>query len=285
MSGRAFLCCAALATAAACASPGPAGMNRPSPTPLDHLPALAGDYFPIASAQTGRAYHIYVRTPEGYDSQAATVYPVVYVLDGDSLFPILAANHLFLTYDDGLPEAVIVGIAYGSFDPQTNMRHIDFMPPGAGVQDGQAGAPAFRRFLETELLPAVEGRYRIDPDRRILFGQSRGGSFALYSAFTDPDMFWGRIASNPAFAPTREVFFGAPAGSLRDDLSLFVASGSEDWPDLRADARDWFAAWRDRPDAPWDIRLVPIEGGTHAANSMDAYRQGLRWLFREGAAE
>ena len=26
----------------------------------------------------------------------------------------------------------------------------------------------------------------------------------LYSAFTDPDLFWGRIASNPTFEPGRD---------------------------------------------------------------------------------
>nr|WP_262422851.1 esterase family protein [Brevundimonas denitrificans] len=79
-------------------------------TPLDHLPALRGDYFRIDSDATGRPYHIYVRYPEGYDPAADVVYPTVYLTDGDSLFPILAANHLFLHYDERLPEALVVGM-------------------------------------------------------------------------------------------------------------------------------------------------------------------------------
>ena len=59
-------------------------------TPLDHLPALRGDYFRIESGATGRPYHIYVRYPEGYDPAADVTYPTVYLTDGDSLFPILA---------------------------------------------------------------------------------------------------------------------------------------------------------------------------------------------------
>src|SRR5687768_16427599 len=98
-------------------------------TPLDHLPALAGGYFPLHSQAVGHPYHIYVRLPEGYAAEPQRRYPIVYLLDGDSLFPMIAPAHLFLTIDDKLPEAIVVGIAYGSFAKPVNRRHIDFMPP------------------------------------------------------------------------------------------------------------------------------------------------------------
>lgn len=156
---------------------------------LDHLPALAGGYFRHESPILGRPLHIYVRLPADYATQPERRYPVVYLLDGDSLFPILAANHLFLTYDDRLPEAIVVGIAYGGFEPAVNRRDVDFTAPADGVPPERAGAPAFQRMLREELLPEVERRWRADPQRRILFGQSRGGSFVLFSAFTEPDLF------------------------------------------------------------------------------------------------
>lgn len=154
---------------------------------LAHLPALRGDYFPLASHEAGRTFHVYVRLPEEYDPSKR--YPVVYVLDGDALFPLLAPTHLFVSLDDKLPEAIVVGVAYGSFDPAVNKRNIDFKPPGPGVLAADAGAPAFARFLRLELLPRIEARYAADPAKRILFGQSFGGTFVLYSAFTEPDLF------------------------------------------------------------------------------------------------
>ena len=142
------------------------------------------------------------------------------------MFPILAGNHLFLHNEEKLPEAIVVGIAYGSFDPVVNRRDIDYTPPGPAIAPDRVGAPAYHDFLKTELLPLVERRYRADPGRRILFGQSRGGSFVLYSAFADPDLFWGRIASNPLIEPFHDRFYGAPAKGKRTDLGLVVASGS-----------------------------------------------------------
>ena len=267
-----------LALAASCTNaPGVSAVA--SAVPLDHLPALKGDYFRIESRAVGRLFHIYVRYPAGYADKTKRRYPVVYLLDGDSLFPLLAVSHLFLTNDEQLPEAIIVGIAYGSFDPAINRRDVDFAAPAAGLAPDKAGAPAFQRFLKAELLPEVERRYRADAARRILFGQSFGGSFVLYSAFTDPDLFWGRIASNPSFHLGRDVFFGPPRAASRVDLGLVVASGSRDRPQLRRDALAWFKAWKDRPKAPWRIRTITIEGGTHAADGPRAYRDGLLWLF------
>ncbi len=247
--------------------------------PLDHLPVLAGDYFRFHSETVGRPFHIYVRLPQGYDSDAEERYPVVYVLDGDSLFPSLAANHLFLNYDEDLPEAVIVGIAYGGFDRDTNKRGYDFSAPAADAHEGQGGAPAFLNFLESELMPEVEERYLVDPLRRVLFGQSRGGYLVLYSAFVEPDLFWGRIASNPVLDPGKELFFSEPEPALRDDLGLVVTSGSRDREVYREPLVDWFEAWADRDDTPWALRTVSIEGGTHSANSPDSYRIGMLWLF------
>lgn len=172
-----------------------------------------------------------------------------------------------------------MGIAYGSFSPEINARSVDFMPPGA--EGRGAGAPAFAQFLASELLPLIEARYNADPGRRVLFGQSRGGSFVLYSAFTDPDLFWGRIASNPAFAPTEDFFFSEPPAASRPDLKLMIASGEDDWPALRDAALRWGAVWDERPDRPWESRVHTIPGGSHAANSAGTYRAGLRWMFSE----
>jgi hypothetical protein len=279
---------ATLATAAlvaGCASlpPTAAPSTTAAAVPLDHLPALRGGYHRIDSQAVGRPFHVYVRLPEDYDASPGKTYPIVYLLDGDSLFPILAASHLFIHYDDGLPDAIVVGIAYGGFGP-VNRRSVDYMPPSPRTAPAAAGAPAFAHFLKDEVIPLVERTYRADPTRRILFGQSLGGTFVLYSAFTDPDLFWARIASNPSIEPGRHIFFGTPAAAARPDLRLIIASGSRDRPRLREGALEWARSWAARPPAPWVHRLIDIDGGTHAADAPNAYRAALRWLFAPQAA-
>lgn len=234
---------------------------------MNFLSAIAGDYFPLKSAATATTYHIYIRYPQGYDDDPAERYPIVYALDGDSAFPLLATQHLFLTIDDKLPEAIVVGIAYGSFDPAVNRRDVDFGP----------GAAAFNRFLSAELIPAVEVRARADPGRRILVGQSYGGGYVLYSALTDPDRFWARIASNPSFR-LRGDLSGDAAAARRDDLRLFVIDGTANHTASRVATAKWVSSWSAR-QRPWALERIELQGGTHAADLGNGYRAAVRKLF------
>ena len=240
--------------------------------PMNFLPAIAGDYFPLASVATGVRYHIYVSYAQGYAANPAKQYPVVYLLDGDSSFPLLAAQHLFLTIDDKAPEAIIVGIAYGSFDPAINKRDTDFGPRAAD----------FSRFLAEELIPAVESRARADSSRRILVGQSFGAGYVLYSALNDPDLFWARIASNPSFR-LREDVWGKAAAAKRTDLKLYLVDGTLNDPRSRQATAKWGAAWSRK--ALWTVERIEIPGGTHAADLGGGYRAALRKLFHLAPVE
>jgi len=256
--------CAAVVLAGCAARP------TVSAEPLDYLPSLTGQYFPLKSAAMGSTYHIYVRYPEDYRANSTRRYPIVYLLDGDSTFPMLAPEHFFLNYDDHIPEAIIVGIAYGSFQPPVNHREIDF----------GARAAEFERFLATELIPSVESKVRADATKRILVGQSFGGSFVLYSAFTDPDRFWARIASNPSARMHKELLAGEPAAAARTDLHLILVSGTANNTVGREAALNWAQKWRQSP-VPWKFEEIDVPGGTHAADLANAYRLALRRLFEK----
>lgn len=238
-----------------------------APAPLDHLPALTGDYFPLTSKATGTTYHVYIRLPQGYAEQPGRSYPIVTLLDGDSAFPMLAPTHLFMTYDDRTPEAILVGVAYGGFGP-VNKRERDF---------GE-GAPAFQRFLVEELRPEVERRVRADPARRILVGQSFGGTFVLWSALTRPDLFWGHVASNPSFRLHQERLKQPPASSAPTGGKLALISGTAN----HGPGRTGVLAWHEQHAAgtpPWTVRRFDIEGGTHAADLGRAYRLAINWML------
>jgi predicted alpha/beta superfamily hydrolase len=247
---------------------------------FESLPALRGDYFPITARTNNRQYHIHVRLPEGYDPAQAATYPVVYILDGDSLFPLLAPTHLFLHYDEKLPEAILVGIAYGGFDPAINKRHVDFSAPGSDALPDQQGAPQFLGFLKAQLLPEIERRYRTDAGKRILIGQSRAGYFVLWSAVQQPGLFWASIASNAAFAPAREKLYEAAARPASGASRVAVVSGTRDTDARMQSAVEWTRYWQAQPAAPWEVRHFVLQDGTHAASIGQAYREVMVWLFK-----
>ncbi|WP_265562276.1 alpha/beta hydrolase [Sphingomicrobium arenosum] len=249
--------------------------------PPNHLAALQGGYHHVESEATGRSYHVYVRLPEGYAGGEET-YPTVYLLDGDATFPMLAPAHLLLHYEDKLPEAIIVGIAYGTFG-EGNHRGLDFTT--TAIPDNPEGgqAPLFQRFLHEEVAPLIESRYRSDPERRILLGNSRGANYVLFDAFTTPDFFWARIASNPSTAPDGDKWLDEPATATRADLHLAMTSADGDHPPFRAYARRWMGHWSEAENTPWTVHAIDVPDATHAADIPRAYRAAMRRFFTDVA--
>ncbi len=154
-------------------------------------------YHELKSEQLGRSFHIFVDLPEDYLDSTQN-YPTVYLLDGGNTFPLMAAYHHYLRFGDEAPAAILVGVSYGAdtFE-EGNWRSTDFTA-ASGEREFWGGAGVFQAVLQDELLPLIEGNYRADPARRIIFGHSLGGQFVLFNALTKPELFFGHIASNPA---------------------------------------------------------------------------------------
>ena len=236
-------------------------------------------YHHVSSEAVGRAYHIYVRLPDGY-GQSEQRYPTVYLLDGGNTFPMLAPYYQYLNFGEEVPDMILVGISYGSDTFEGgNYRSTDFTAPSA-EREYWGGAPQFQTFLRDELLPVIEGDYRSDANRRIVFGQSLGGQFVLYTAMTQPDLFWAHIASNPALHRNLPFFLEAQMDYAGPTQSkLFVASGTEDDPQFREPTLEWTGYWTGHPQAPWQLKTVDLEGHSHMSAPPAAFRDGLRWVF------
>ena len=236
------------------------------------------EYHLVEAENIDQAYHVFVGLPEGYAAAGDESYPTVYVLDGGALYPLISAYHRYLLAAEDVPKVILVGISYGTGDwQQGNNRSRDYTA-ATSEREYWGGAGQFQQFLSDELIPMVESTYRSDPDRRIVFGQSLGGQFVLYTAQTRPDLFWGHVASNPALHRNLPFFLEqhAPANSRS---RLFVGSGSNDERRFRKPALKWIEHWTAMKSTPWSLRAVTLEGHSHHSAPPAAYRQGMKWLF------
>ena len=240
-------------------------------------------YTRIESEILSRHFHIFVMLPDGYDQSPGEDYPTIYLLDGGALFPLLSAYYRYLNFGAEIPDAIVVGISYGSdtFE-EGNYRSTDYTA-ASSVRDYWGGAGKFQSFLSEELLPYIEKTYRSDADRRVIFGQSLGGQFVLYTALTRPDLFWGHIASNPALHRNLPFFLQIHGKAERtgEQPRLFVASGSRDDPRFRIPALEWIEHWSNNDDNPWRLKTMDLEGHTHMSAPPASFRQGMSWLFYE----
>ncbi len=248
-------------------------------TDTRYLSAIAdARYEHIESDIIGRGFHIFTRLPDDYEESGDTRYPTVYLLDGGVQFPMLATYQWYLNVGDEVPDAIVVGISYGALGFENgNYRSTDFTAPSE-ERDYWGGAADFQRFLGEELMPHLERTYRSRSDRRIIFGQSLGGQFVLYTALTKPDLFWGHIASNPALHRNLPFFLERHSSSSSGS-KVFVASGSRDAPRFREPALQWIEHWSSSDDKPWQLETMTLDGHTHLSAPPAAYRAGMTWLF------
>lgn len=232
----------------------------------------------LPSKILGRSFKIHVRLPSGYQA-GEDRYPVVYLLDGGHTFPMLAGYASYLDFGEEIPPVIIIGISYGTDDwRQGNLRGTDFTAP-AESRDYFGGAPKFLEFLRAELLPYIDTRYRTQPDKRVLFGQSLGGQFVLFMAQHAPGLFFGGIASNPALHRNLDYYTVSAEPVTPAQLRLFVSSGTHDDPVFRGPALTWMEFWTQQPRAPWHLQVKSLAGQSHFSAAPEAFRQGMAWVF------
>ncbi|WP_262693144.1 alpha/beta hydrolase [Kordiimonas aquimaris] len=238
------------------------------------------EYDQVSSETLGRDFHVYIRLPAGYHETEAK-YPVVYLLDGGATFPILGGYYNYLSFAGDVPNMIVIGISYGSNTLEGgNFRSTDYTA-ASPERRYWGGAPKFQTFLTTELLPKMEEKYRIDTARRIIFGQSLGGQFVLYTALTKPDLFWGHIASNPALHRNLPFFLNFTPVEESSNSMLFVSLAENDEERFKVPANIWVNAWQAKSTKPWIFNTKTLEGENHFSAVTGSFRNGLKWMFSE----
>src|SRR5688572_21640015 len=151
----------------------------------------------LKSSVLGEDRIILVRTPAGYETNKDS-YPVLYMTDGDAHIGHTASTIEFLTRNGRVPEMIVVGV--------TNTDRTRDLTPAKSTNKNAAGelqnptaggADNFLKFFETELMPAIEKQYRVQP-YRILAGHSLGGLFAIHSMISKPGVFNSYVAVSPS---------------------------------------------------------------------------------------
>ncbi|HET7002306.1 MAG TPA: alpha/beta hydrolase-fold protein, partial [Puia sp.] len=154
---------------------------------------IAGtEMHPFVSKINSVPYRLSVALPFNYSSSDTTRYPVMYVLDADPNLPLAALIQRNMSYDQEVPNVIMVGIGYqvDNFLATRSYRVLDFTPSHVAKIDSEmtashhmtmvtGGAADFLQGLEKEIIPYIEHHYKTNNDRS-LAGHSLGALFALY---------------------------------------------------------------------------------------------------------
>jgi len=205
----------------------------------------------------GNSRSIFVYLPESYDAAAAQGrrYPVVYAQDGQNLFD---RNAFFGGWQ--ADAALDSGIAGGRIAPlilvgtANTPDRIGEYTPTPDPRYGGGRADRYLDFIERELKPWVDGRYRTLADARNtgILGSSLGGLVSFHAGWTRPHVFGNVGAMSPSLWWDGERLLRQVQafGGTRPAARFFVDSGgSADGADACARLRDALAALGYRFDA------------------------------------
>lgn len=163
-----------------------------------------------------------IHLPYNYSTSNKS-YPVIYQVKGDtaSMLQILSTINRLALFEEIMPEMIIVAIeTVGGNDlwarDTTTAKEVN----------------NFQIFIEKELIPYIENKYRTTNDR-ILYGQSITAVFTLYTFITKPELFNSYIASSGAFPYCENYFKEISLKSFQqvdqyNGQKIFITNGLKD---------------------------------------------------------
>lgn len=116
-------------------------------------PITIGNQFTLASKTLNEDRRISVYLPRSYERSPKATYDVLYLLDGGVNLLHTAGNQYFLAGYRQMPELIIIGI-------HNTDRDRDFTPSSINKTPNSAGADNFRLFIQKELFPLIDSKFR-----------------------------------------------------------------------------------------------------------------------------
>ena len=234
--------------------------------------------FTIKSSVLGEERTILVRTPNGYDANKIA-YPVLYMTDGDAHMSHTASTIEFLARNGRMSEMIVVGIT--NTDRTRDLTPTKATGPNAAQAPTAGGSDNFLKFIETELIPEIEKRYRVQP-YRVLAGHSLGGLFVVHTMITRPELFNSYVAVSPSLQWSDEATLKRAEEFLKTrkelNATLFASLGNE-----AGDIGDAFVLFKEALSKSnikgfaWDAQQMTDED--HGSVVLRSHYLGLRKVY------
>lgn len=191
-------------------------------------PISIGESLQIQSEILSEYRTVNVYLPPSYDADSASLYPVVYLLDGalDEDFIHIVGNVQFCSFPwiKIMPESIVVGIA--NVDRKRDFTYPSTIPIDRTEFPTSGGAAEFIAFIAQELQPYIQTNYRT-ADKSTIIGQSLGGLLATQILFDQPELFDNYIIVSPSLWWDDEKILERALDRSLQDNSIYIAVGNE----------------------------------------------------------
>lgn len=234
----------------------------------------------IHSQALGEDRVLNIVLPQGYNTDTAANYPVIYLLDGSVEEDIIhvsgAVQFASFEWINWLPPSIIVGIA--NVDRKRDLTFPTSIASDKEKFPTTGGSANFMRYLADEVVPFVEQQYRTGPDR-MLIGQSLGGLLATEVLFKRPEVFSRYLIVSPSlWWDNRSLLDVVPAFSTNNSTApkeVFIAVGKEG-KGMVGPAKKLAALLKKQKNIRVGYQYLPEFD--HTNNMHRAVMEGARWM-------
>ena len=226
----------------------------------------------------------WVSLPESYSNVGSSYkrYPVLIVLDGNAHFRSITGmvNYMSSGYNGNtrIPEMIVVAI-------QNVNRRRDFTPDKIITkrENDSGGGDNFLSFLEDELIPELDQKYRTDP-YQILFGHSLGGLLATHAYMKEKTLFNAFIAIDPSFGTwDAETMDKKLDAVTKKSFERFIYMATANWGKRNIRNRDrhvrLYEALNSKCEGEFPAKLEYFENENHGSVPLIAFYNGISTIF------
>lgn len=243
---------------------------------------------PIQSKILNQDREILVYTPDYYQESTMQYFDLVIVFDSQNreLFDLTHAMLALLEEGRTDKPFIVVGVAAYT-GKEDYARNDDFLPPPQKDKItsrlygyGLANRAGFTRYIQEEVIPLLQRKYRIS-STRLAVGHSLGGSYVLSTMVNHPTLFSDYIVLSPNLQYDEDrlanAVITAPYKSWEKKKFLFLAHAKEDhwkgWKQAREKVYDFLST---SPLDKLDFTIKSYEEITHRISFVPAVYEGLR---------
>ncbi|MEO6522983.1 MAG: alpha/beta hydrolase-fold protein [Mucilaginibacter sp.] len=234
---------------------------------------------------------IYIYTPPADSANINKHYPVLYVLDADNHFGMMAEFCRYLSHwnVDEIPEMIVVGIVNTDRRRDLTPSHSIYDYSGkpdtssTSLLKSSGGNEQFFQFIKQELIPFINLTCKTQPFK-IFAGHSFGGITVVNCLLTHPDMFNAYMAVSPSFWWDRRYLLKLADKKLEQgstlNKKLFYSDGNEGVA-FHTDLLKFDSLLSKKKILGLDHKYSHYPDDTHMTEPPKAYYDGLRFIFKE----
>ena len=226
----------------------------------------------------------WISLPDSYHDKGLSYkrYPVLIVLDGNLHFKPIAGMVNYMSSEVyrswKIPEMIVVAI-------RNVDRRRDYTPDKIITvrQNNSAGGENFLSFLEDELFPELDQKYRTEP-YRILFGHSLGGLLATHTYLKEKTIFNSFIVIDPSFGTWDSEIMDKKLDYLTDQsFKRFIYIATANWGKRNIRNRDrhvrFYEALNSKCNGELPAKLEYFENEDHGSVPIIAFHNGISAIF------